>query len=103
MTVQRLVAFDPLVCRPDSTVADALARIDKATPNLFQIVVSADGCVLGTITDGEWSGHECIGCSLVMNTAGEPALRGPYGVNASVLLSVDVTLTSQPVRSDGCV
>jgi dTDP-glucose pyrophosphorylase len=53
MTVQRLVAFDPLVCRPDSTVADALARIDKATPNLFQIVVSADGCVLGTITDGD--------------------------------------------------
>jgi len=34
-------------------VAEALARIDCATPNLFQIVVSDDGRVLGTITDGD--------------------------------------------------
>jgi len=53
MTVRRLTAFDSLVCRPDATVAEALARLDKATPNLFQIVVSEDGRVLGTITDGD--------------------------------------------------
>lgn len=53
MIVQRLTAFDVYVCRPETTVAEALARIDKATPNLFQIVISGEGRVLGTITDGD--------------------------------------------------
>lgn len=53
MTIQRLSSFDAYVCRPEATVAEALARIDRATPNLFQIVVSAEGRVLGTITDGD--------------------------------------------------
>ncbi len=53
MSIQRLTAFDVFVCRPEATVAEALARIDKATPNLFQIVISSEGRVLGTITDGD--------------------------------------------------
>ena len=39
--------------RPRATVAEVLARIEQATPNLFQIVISEDGLVLGTITDGD--------------------------------------------------
>lgn len=53
MNVQKLVRFEAHVCRPQASVADALARIDKATPNLFQIVISDAGRVLGTITDGD--------------------------------------------------
>ena len=53
MTVQRLITLDGLVCRPDATVAQALTRIDTATPNLFQIVVSEEGQVVGTVTDGD--------------------------------------------------
>jgi dTDP-glucose pyrophosphorylase len=53
MTVTRLSTFDDYVCRSSATVADALARIDNATPNLFQIVVADGGEVLGTITDGD--------------------------------------------------
>lgn len=58
---------------------------------------------VGAVADGEWSGHNCIGCSLVMNPAGKPALRGPYGSDAAALLLVDVELTSTPVRGDGSV
>ena len=35
----RAVNFDALVCGPDIKVSEALARIDRASPNLFQIVV----------------------------------------------------------------
>lgn len=58
---------------------------------------------VGVISQGEWSGHHCIGCSLVMNPEGTPALRGPYGVDAAALLFVEVGLKSPPFRSDGCV
>lgn len=51
---------------------------------------------VGVIKEGEWSGHPCIGCSLVMNPAGEAALRGPYGVGASALLFVDVEMNPRP-------
>jgi predicted amidohydrolase len=66
----------------------------------FQMWIAGASNV-GTITDGEWSGHRCIGCSLVMNPAGEAVLRGPYGVEASGLLSVEVTLASRVMRGDG--
>jgi len=56
---------------------------------------------IGPITDGAWSGHKCIGCSLVIDPSGEPALRGPYGVEASALLCVEVTLPPHSIRTDG--
>ena len=65
----------------------------------FQLWIAGASNV-GWISDGEWSGHKCIGCSLVMSPAGEPALRGPYGTDASALLHVDVTLTPRPARGD---
>ena len=51
--MQRLSRFEAIVCSPRATVAEVLARIEQATPNLFQIVISEDGLVLGTITDGD--------------------------------------------------
>ena len=53
MSAQRLGKVEANICPATATVAEALARIDKATPNLFQIVISDDGRVLGTITDGD--------------------------------------------------
>lgn len=57
---------------------------------------------VGRISEGEWSGHHCIGCSLVVNPDGEPALRGSYGVDAAELLLVEIELKSPPFRGDGC-
>ncbi len=40
-------------CSPETTILDAMARMDRVTPYLFQIVVTPDGKVLGTVTDGD--------------------------------------------------
>ncbi|MDZ4404257.1 carbon-nitrogen hydrolase family protein [Prosthecobacter sp.] len=56
---------------------------------------------VGLVSEGEWSGHKCIGCSLVMAPDGKPALSGPYGVDADGLLLVDIELSAQPLRGDG--
>lgn len=47
---------------------------------------------VGRITDGEWDGHPCIGCSLVIDPTGETAVRGPYGVDAATLILTDIEL-----------
>jgi predicted amidohydrolase len=56
---------------------------------------------VGWIASGAWRGRKCIGCSLVINPAGEPALRGPYGVNADATLYVDVQAEARSIRGDG--
>ncbi len=58
---------------------------------------------VGMITEGEWAGHSCIGCSLLMNPDGLPALHGPYGMDAAGLLYADIDLRVPPFRGDGCV
>jgi predicted amidohydrolase len=55
---------------------------------------------VGWLTDGPWKGRKCIGSSLVVSPAGEPALKGPYGVEAEALLMIDVTLAPRPARGD---
>ena len=49
----KLTRLDAIVCPPDTTVAEVLARIDEAEPYLFQIVVDENRKVLGTLTDGD--------------------------------------------------
>ena len=56
---------------------------------------------VGMVSDGEWSGHKCIGCSLVVNPAGEPVLRGPYAEEA--LLFLEMATNEEPYRGDGSV
>jgi dTDP-glucose pyrophosphorylase len=41
------------VCGPDATILDVMARMDKVTPYLFQVVIDKDRRVLGTVTDGD--------------------------------------------------
>lgn len=46
-------SMELLTCQPEMTIREVLARIDQASPNLFQIVMDADRRVLGTVTDGD--------------------------------------------------
>ena len=72
--------------------------LDNYGPVARDFRVWIAGCSnVGAINDGPWRGRNCIGSSLVMGPAGEPALRGPYGVDAETLLYVDVNLES-PAR-----
>ena len=44
---------DLLICRPGATIRETLARIERASPNLFQVVLDDERRVLGTVTDGD--------------------------------------------------
>lgn len=65
----------------------------------FQLWIAGASSV-GWISGGEWSGYQCIGCSLVMNPSGESVLRGPYGVDAAACLVVDVAIDPRRTRGD---
>lgn len=56
---------------------------------------------VGWIEQGPWAGRKCIGCSLVVGPDGEPVLQGPYGVEADVLLDVELEVEPAPARGDG--
>ena len=45
---------------------------------------------VGRIGGVPWAGHPCIGCSLAMGPDGRVLARGPYGVDASSLVLVDI-------------
>jgi predicted amidohydrolase len=60
------------------------------------------GCSnVGRIEGGPWSGHSCIGCSLVVDPRGNPVLTGPYGEQAEELLMIDIRPESRPARGTG--
>ena len=49
------------------------------------------GCSnVGWITDGPWKSRKCIGNSLVVNSNGNVAATGPYGVDAETILHIDI-------------
>ena len=50
--MNRIRDIAPYVCLPDIGVRDAIQRID-GTAHLFQIVIDADGRLIGTLTDGD--------------------------------------------------
>ena len=56
---------------------------------------------VGPIESGPWKGRNCIGCSLVVGPSGEPALRGPYGVDAEAILSVEIQPEKRAAQGDG--
>ncbi len=56
---------------------------------------------VGVIDGGPWNGHSCIGCSLVVNPLGRPALVGPFGPNAEALLSLEIAPEPRPARGTG--
>ncbi|MFH1964191.1 MAG: carbon-nitrogen hydrolase family protein [Acidobacteriota bacterium] len=53
---------------------------------------------VGTVDDGEWTGWNCIGCSLAFNHKGEEVVQGPYGAAADTILYIDVELQERPAR-----
>jgi predicted amidohydrolase len=56
---------------------------------------------VGKIEDGEWSGWNCIGNSLAIDTDGNIALQGPFGVETDTILYVNITLKQRPARGTG--
>tara|TARA_Y100001970_G_scaffold294127_1_gene447190 strand:- start:33820 stop:34884 length:1065 start_codon:yes stop_codon:yes gene_type:complete len=56
--------IEKLTCSPDSTVRSVLVRIDRSSPNLFQIVIDDMGRVIGTVTDGDVRRGMLAGVSL---------------------------------------
>ena len=56
---------------------------------------------VGWLTDGPWKGRKCIGCSLVVNPAGESVLVGPYGPTAEAVLYLEVKAEPRPASGDG--
>ena len=45
---------------------------------------------VGTIRHGEWSGHHCIGCSMLVGPDGEVRASGSYGMDAEAVVLADV-------------
>jgi predicted amidohydrolase len=56
---------------------------------------------VGPIESGPWKGRNCIGCSLVVGPSGEPALKGPYGVDAEAILTAEITPEKRISQGDG--
>lgn len=56
---------------------------------------------VGWINAGPWAGRKCIGCSLLVDSRGEPVIRGPYGVDAETILYAGVELAPRPAQGDG--
>ncbi|MBI1785008.1 carbon-nitrogen hydrolase family protein, partial [Candidatus Sumerlaeota bacterium] len=66
----------------------------------FQVWIAGASNV-GWITGGPWQGRKCIGCSLVIRPDGEPAARGPYGVEAEQIMYIDVKPVPRPAQGTG--
>jgi predicted amidohydrolase len=49
---------------------------------------------VGPVDAGPWKGRSCIGSSLAVSGHGTVLVRGPYGVDAEALLTVDLPLTT---------
>ena len=55
-------------------------------------VVIAGCSNVGPVSAGEWAGRQCIGCSLVMGSSGQPLARASYGVAAEEIVMVDLQI-----------
>lgn len=53
---------------------------------------------VGKMTAGPWKNWNGIGCSLVIDSKGEIALKGPYGADADTILYVDVDPVPRPAQ-----
>jgi dTDP-glucose pyrophosphorylase len=51
--MSKLERHAALLCTPDLSIREVLARIDKVPAHLFQVVIDAEARVLGTVTDGD--------------------------------------------------
>ncbi|MFC2126589.1 carbon-nitrogen hydrolase family protein, partial [Bacteroidota bacterium] len=51
---------------------------------------------VGWMTGGPWKGWKGIGCSMVVNPDGDEVLFGPYGVDADIIMYVDIKPETRP-------
>ncbi len=73
--------------------------LDNYCPVAHEFKLWIAGCSnVGWLTEGPWKGRKCIGSSLVVGPDGKQKLKGPYGVDAQVLLYIDVRLEPRPAR-----
>jgi predicted amidohydrolase len=73
--------------------------LDNYSPVARDFNLSIAGCSnVGPIPSGPWSGHRCIGCSLVVGPDGRPRLRGPYGESAEAILFCDLEIAERTSR-----
>jgi predicted amidohydrolase len=57
------------------------------------------GCSnVGRMNDGPWKDWKGIGCSLVINSEGNIALKGPYGEEADTVLYIDIQPMARPAQ-----
>jgi dTDP-glucose pyrophosphorylase len=83
----------PHVCAPRTPIHDVVRRIDEASPYLFQVVVDADGRILGTVTDGDIRRAMLRGVNLhdpvsaCMHTPPRVGHRGQDALNRQALRS----------------
>ena len=56
---------------------------------------------VGTLTDGEWKGWNCIGSSIAMDPDGRMVVQGPYGAGADTIIYIDVALKERPAQGTG--
>jgi predicted amidohydrolase len=67
--------------------------MDNYGPVSREFKVWIAGCSnVGPIKSGPWSGHKCIGCSLVLGPDGNKELSGSYGEHAEENLSIDLQI-----------
>ena len=65
--------------------------LDNYGPVSRDFKVWIAGCSnVGPIKSGPWSGHKCIGCSMVLGPDGERQLSGRYGETAEDILYLEI-------------
>ncbi len=55
---------------------------------------------VGQVGGGPWQGRWCIGNSLAVSREAEVVVEAPFGVDAEVLIPVELELTPMPARGD---
>lgn len=53
---------------------------------------------VGAITDGPWTGWNCIGTSLAIGPDGDIIFQGSYGKDAETIVYLNLNLRSRPAR-----
>jgi predicted amidohydrolase len=76
--------------------------IDNYTPVARELNLWIAGCSnVGPIRSGPWSGHKCIGCSMVITPSGTKELSATYGETAEEIcyLSLDLKNARNTARA----
>lgn len=105
----RLTDIDRLLCRGSLAAREVLARINAATPYLFQVIIDDAGRLLGTVTDGDIRRALLRGNSLddpataCMHQYPSIGLLGDDDGNASKLHSLNIMKAFLPVVDEAGV